>query len=114
MKKGNRPVIYGDGNQNRDFINVDDVVNANILAATGHIPFGVYNVGTGKNYTFNQVIGLLNKELGTEIKPNYIPNPVTNYVQETLCDPTLARQDLGFVAQVAVEEGIKQLVHSTV
>lgn len=113
MKKGNRPIIYGDGNQTRDFTNVDDVVNANILAAAGHVNFGVYNVGTGKNYTFNDVIRFLNAELKTEIKPNYIPNPVSNYVQETLSDPSLARQDLGFTAQVTLEEGIKNLVYSS-
>lgn len=113
IKDGKSPVIYGDGNQTRDFTNVQDVVKANILAATGHVDFGVFNVGTGKCYTFNDVIRILNRNMNTDVKPSYIPNPVTNYVQETLADTNLAKQQLGFVAEISVEEGIRDLVQSS-
>ena len=113
MKMNVSPVIYGNGLQTRDFTNVSDVVNANILASIGHIDFGVYNVGTGKSHSFNDVIAILNKELGKNIKPRYIENPIKNYVGETLADITFAKRDLGFVAEVSVEEGIKNLVNSS-
>ncbi|MCC6014029.1 MAG: NAD-dependent epimerase/dehydratase family protein [Candidatus Verstraetearchaeota archaeon] len=110
MIKDERPIIYSDGNQTRDFIYVSDVVNAFILAMEKDINYDIFNVGTGKNYSFNEVINLLNKYLGKDIKPIYKPNPIKNYVYHTLADTTKAEKILGFKAKISLEEGIKKLI----
>lgn len=109
VKKGEQPVIYGDGSQTRDFTYIDDVVDAFIKAADKK-GFNAYNVGTGKNYTFNQVIEKLVQQTGKEIKPKYVPTPMKNYVYETLADPTKSEKELGFKARYSLDEGIKQLL----
>lgn len=108
MRAGLQPVIYGDGTQARDFIHVDDVVNANLLALSygGH---GIFNVGTGKSTTLNDAVALLNRELGTAIRPKYEKNPIANYVSQTLADTSLAAGKLRFRASIPVEEGVRRL-----
>jgi UDP-glucose 4-epimerase len=110
IMKNERPIIYGDGNQTRDFIYVSDVVNAFILAMFSDIDCDIFNVGTGKNYSFNEVINLLNKCLGKDIKPIYKPNPIKNYVYHTLADTTKAEKILGFKAKISLEEGIRNII----
>ena len=110
IMKNERPIIYGDGNQTRDFIYVSDVVNAFILAMFSNIDCDVFNAGTGKNYSFNEVINLLNKCLGKDIKPIYKPNPIKNYVYHTLADTTKAEKILGFKAKISLEEGIRNII----
>ncbi|MBN2478043.1 NAD-dependent epimerase/dehydratase family protein [Candidatus Micrarchaeota archaeon] len=109
IKKGEKPVVYGDGNQTRDFTYVDDVVEANILSMDKGIS-GVFNVGTGKYITINNMIKLLNEKMGTNLEPEYVENPIKNYVYETQADVEKAREVLGFEAKVKLEEGIEKLV----
>lgn len=71
-----QPVLYGDGEQRRDFVFVDDVVDALTLAALNNHGFNVYNVGTGKNYSLNQLVDILNKHLKKNVKPKYIEMPI--------------------------------------
>ena len=110
MRKGGRPVIYGDGKQGRDFTYVDDVVDANIRAMRGGKPSEVYNIGTGSITTFNEVVQLLNLSLGKKIAPNYISNPIHNYVPLTGASIEKARKELGFVSRYELKDGIKKLV----
>lgn len=110
MRKGQRPVIYGDGEQARDFTYVDDVVDANLRAMNGGKPGEVYNIGTGNVTTFNQVVELLNLFLGKKIKPKYIPNPIHNYVPLTGASIEKARKELGFVSRYELKDGIEKLV----
>ena len=108
MRRGEVPVIYGDGSQTRDFVHVYDVVRA-LRLAMGSDCQGVLNVGTGRTCSFNEVIGMINAELGTDIKQKYIENPIKNYVQDTLADTGKCREVLGFEARVSLEEGIRGL-----
>jgi UDP-glucose 4-epimerase len=72
----------------------------------------VYNVGTGTQTSFNSVIEIINKQLGTDLKPTYVKNPINNYVQHTMADISLARLELGYEPRWKnVGEGIKQLLH---
>lgn len=112
MQKNETPVIFGDGTQTRDFTNVRDLVRALRLAMQSDY-HGILNVGTGKAYSFNDVIEILNQQLGTRIKPKYTENPIKNYVKDTLSDTTKCREILGFSAKVSIEDGIGQLVHKT-
>lgn len=70
LLKGDAPVIYGDGEQSRDFTFVKKVVQANILAAESD-KTGAFNVACGKRYTLNELVMLLNEILGTDIGPEY-------------------------------------------
>ena len=108
MRRGEEPVIYGDGSQTRDFTHVHDVVRA-LSLAMGSDCQGVFNVGTGRACSFNEVIGMINAQLGTDIKHKYIENPIKNYVQDTLADTGKCRKALGFQAQISLEEGIHGL-----
>lgn len=110
MQKNKIPVVYGDGTQTRDFTHVNDVVTAIQLAMKQKNLHGVFNIGTGFDITFNQVIDLLNEELGTKIHQKFIKNPINNYVQRTLADTGLAEQALKFKAKIPVEKGIKMQV----
>ncbi|MCL5675191.1 MAG: NAD-dependent epimerase/dehydratase family protein [Candidatus Marsarchaeota archaeon] len=109
MRKGEQPVIYGDGKQRRDFVFVSDVVDA-LVKASETKGFDVFNVGTGKNYSLNEMVEKVNKALGKEIKPKYVKMPVPNYVMETLADTKKAERELGFKASVSLDEGIGKLV----
>ncbi|MFH1306948.1 MAG: NAD-dependent epimerase/dehydratase family protein [Candidatus Micrarchaeota archaeon] len=110
MQKNTPPVIYGDGSQTRDFTYVEDVVKANMLAMEKNISFGIYNVGTGKSYSLNKLIEILNRKLSTSIKPKYVENKIKNYVQDTLADTSKAKKELGFEAKISLEEGIEKLL----
>lgn len=112
-EKGENPVVYGDGSQTRDFTYVDDVVEANMLAMEGRIDFGVYNVGTGKSVTIREMIGILGKTMGKEIKAEYVENPIKNYVQHTLASTSKAEKELNFKAKTSLEEGIRKLLKET-
>lgn len=109
IKKGESPVIYGDGTQKRDFVYVSDVVEA-LIRATSIKGFEVLNVGTGKNYTVNEMVEKINAALGTSMSPKYIEMPVSNYVMETLADTKKAEEMIGFKASVSLDEGIKRII----
>jgi UDP-glucose 4-epimerase len=107
MQMGQRPVIYGDGTQTRDFTFVGDVTQAMVMAAEKGT--GVFNLGTGKSFSFNYLVDLLNEKLGTSLKPIYKENPIKNYVQDTLAD-TRKMKALGFEAKWSLEKGIEQIM----
>ncbi|MEM2907211.1 MAG: NAD-dependent epimerase/dehydratase family protein [Candidatus Odinarchaeota archaeon] len=107
--KRESPVIYGAGDQTRDFIYIDDVVEAIILSAEKDIEEGVFNVGTGLQTSFKQIIELLNTHLKTNIQPRYVNNPITNYVQHTLADTRKSSMRLGFRARVNLTTGIGKI-----
>ena len=113
MNMNKSPVIYGDGQQARDFIYVDDVVDALKRAAfTEHecLKCNVINVGTGNNYTFNQIVHLLNDRLGNFIKAEYRSNPLKNYVRYTRADITKAKHLLKWEPRVSLTEGVDKLI----
>jgi len=109
MRKNEAPVIYGDGSQTRDYIFVDDVVRCCALAMEKKAD-GPFNVGTGKAYSFNEVVDVLNRHLKASIKPQHIQNPISNYVAHTLADTKKAESVLGFEAKYSLEDGIRELV----
>lgn len=111
MKKGERPLILGDGKQSRDFIYVDDVVEANMLALKSG-KHGIFNVGTGAATSLNDVIAKLNSQLGTNIEPIREPNRIKNYVAHTQADTSKAKAELGFRASVKLDDGIARLIAS--
>jgi len=69
--------------------------------------FEIFNVGTGVGTDFNSLVELLNKALGTNLPPRYVPNPIGNYVQHTVADISKIRQSLGFEPKWPLEKGVK-------
>ena len=109
------PVIYGDGTQTRDFTNVQDVVQGLTLAIETPKKLGsdIFNIGTGKATSLNDVVDTLDKAFGKTIAPKYIENPVSeNYVQSQCADITKIRQVLGYQPKVSLEDGIRAQVES--
>lgn len=110
MKKGKPPLIYGDGTQTRDFTYVDDINCGFKLGMKNEINSDVFNLGTGKRYSLNELVDILNEALDTDIKPVYKENPIQNYVQETLADISKARERFGFEPKIHLEEGIRKII----
>ena len=110
VAKGESPKLYGDGEQTRDFTHVSDVVRGIELAAD-HRLNGVYNVGTGERYSFNTVVDLINDELGTDVEPAYVENPIPDsvYVHDTCADSTKIREATGWEPHIDFEEGIRRV-----
>ena len=107
MRAGKAPVIFGNGTQTRDFIYVKDLVDGILLASKKGS--GIFNLGTGKAYSFNEVVEVLNDKLGTKIKPTYKDNQIGNYVMHTLAD-TSKISALGFNPKYSLEKGVELLV----
>lgn len=109
MKEGKQPLLYGDGEQTRDFTWVGDIIDGFMLSMNSDIECDVFNLGRGECYSLNELVSLLNEILGTSINPTYVKNPFQNYVYETLADVSKVKQSLGFEAKISLEEGIKKL-----
>lgn len=113
MNDDKQPVIYGDGEQTRDFIHVDDVINAFMIAGNKiQKGFDIYNVGSGMCYSFNEIVEMISAEIGKNIKPVYVPNPIRNYVADTLADTNKAQNKLKFKAEIPLHAGIKNIISS--
>lgn len=115
MKAGKRPRIFKWGEQKRDFVSVEDVVQANLLALKAAGPAaaaGVYNVGCGQPGTFNQVIAALNQVFGTHLEPDYFDNPYNFTQDHTEADLTQSRKMLGYDPQFPLDAGIRHY-HAT-
>lgn len=110
LKAGQQPVIYGDGNQTRDFTYVSDINDGFLKGMNSDIDCDIFNLGSGKCYNLNELVKILNQKLGTEIKPKYISNLLLNYVQETLADTQKAKEKLAFEAKISLEEGIEKIL----
>lgn len=111
MMKDN-PRIFKRGEQKRDYIYVEDVVQANLLALTAKESC-VVNCATGRAVSFNDLIGVLNVVLGVQRTPEYIDNPYgTKYQSYIECDMTKAKEKIGFVSKFTVEEGIADYFRS--
>ena len=110
VANGRSPELYGDGEQTRDFTHVDDVVRGIELAAD-HRLNGVYNLGTGERYSFNAVVDLINRELGTDVEPTYVENPIPDsvYVHDTCADATKIREATGWEPAIEFDEGIRRV-----
>jgi UDP-glucose 4-epimerase len=111
MQDAKTPIIFGDGLQTRDFTYVKDVTRALQMAMQSDY-HGIVNVGTGKAYTFNQTIEILNQAMGLDVKAQHVPNPIKNYVLHTLSDTTKSEKVLGFRARFNLVDGVKELLKS--
>ncbi len=108
--RGTTPVIFGDGQQSRDFTHVDNVVEAIRRAcAAPQAPGRVINVGTGVSFTLNRTITELNRIFGKQVVPEY-GEARAGDVRESLADVTLARELLGYTPSVNFQTGLERTV----
>lgn len=105
MKGGRRPRIFTHGEQKRDFVYVKDIVEGSVLAL-GAKKSGIYNLGYGQARSFNDLVDVLNKSLGTNLRPDYFDNPHTHYQNFTEADLTRVCDALGYQPQFSLERGV--------
>jgi len=107
LQNGERPVIYGDGEQTRDFTYIANVVDANLRAAESAEAVGkVINIANGQSVSVNQVLTTLQKLCSADQQAEYFPAR-TGDVRDSLADLTLARSALGYQPLVGLEEGLR-------
>jgi UDP-glucose 4-epimerase len=110
MVKGERPTIYGDGKQSRDFTYIDNVVQGNLAAADAADAVGrSINVACGQQATLLQLVAAINAVLNTRIEPRFAEARAGD-VRESLADVTLARSVLDYEPQVDFDEGLRRSI----
>ncbi|MBI2578017.1 MAG: SDR family oxidoreductase [Candidatus Wildermuthbacteria bacterium] len=108
--KARAPLIYGDGNQSRDFVYVEDVVEANMLAARAEGGFGeIYNIASGREITINELVSILQGITSKTIAPAY-GEKRRGEVMRSKADISKAKKYLGYAPHVSFEEGLNRTV----
>ena len=103
-----QPVVFGDGEQTRDFTFVDNAVEANLLACEAPAASGkVFNIGTGDRYSLNQTLEILRRLSGRQLPAKYEP-PREGDIRDSQADITSAREFLGYEPAVRFEEGLQR------
>ena len=105
--QGNPPIIFGDGEQTRDFSFVTDAVEANILAAESDAA-GIFNIGSGEAISINDLARLIVRLVGNEVEPVYQP-PRPGDIRHSLADISRARE-FGYKPKHGLEEGLKETI----
>jgi UDP-glucose 4-epimerase len=107
MLNGKRPVIYGDGGQTRDFVFVEDVARANLLAAESNAAGLALNIAAGQRYSLNNLVAILGKVLDLDFQPVYEPARLGE-VRDSQADISLANRTIGYVPAVTLHEGLRR------
>jgi nucleoside-diphosphate-sugar epimerase len=109
MLQGKQPVIYGDGEQSRDFTFIENAIQANILAAEGDVTGEAFNVGCGGRVSINELVERLNEHLGIKIQPEH-SDPRPGDIRHSHADISKAEQLLGYTPSVEFTEGIEKTI----
>ena len=110
LSEGRQPTIHGDGRQTRDFTYVSDIATGVIAASTAPGVSGkVINLAPGGRVSLNNLFAVLRDVVGAEVEPIH-GSPRKGDVRDSQADNTLAREFLGFDAEVTVEEGLRRTV----
>jgi nucleoside-diphosphate-sugar epimerase len=110
IEAGQPPIILGDGAQTMDFVYIGDVARANLLAAQSQACDEVFNVAAGVETSLLQLAQMLIAAMGSDLQVQHGPERAVNRVPRRLADTSLARQRLGFEAEVDLERGLRLLV----
>jgi UDP-glucose 4-epimerase len=111
IASGQPPAIFGDGSQTMDFVYIEDIARANILAATSSATDEVFNVASGTETSLRELALLLMRVMGGgHLSVEYGPERKVNAVRRRLASTRAADERLGFRAQVGLEEGLRRLV----
>jgi len=105
ISANSRPIIFGDGTQSRDFVYIDNIVEA-VLKAIENSFTGIINIGSGESHTFNEIVDFINYLLGKNVRPQYVEKP-NQYFEHTLADITKMKNVLAF-SPISLEDGLKK------
>jgi UDP-glucose 4-epimerase len=108
--EGKPPLIFGDGLQTMDFVCVPDIARANVLAAESEVTDRVYNVASGTEISLRDLAEALLRTMGSDLEIEYGPARAVNGVTRRLADTSAAAADLGFKAEIGLEQGLAELV----
>ena len=104
------PLIFGDGQQTMDFVYTTDIARANVLAAASDVREGIYNVARGEETSLLELARTLLRAMDSDLPVEHGPDRAVNGVTRRLADTSAAKRDLGFVAEVGLEDGLRELV----
>lgn len=104
------PIIMGDGTQTMDFVHVRDIARANMLAAASDASDAVFNVASGTETSLSQLAAILLDVMGSSLTPVHEPARKVNPVARRLASTEKAARDIGFRAQISIEDGMRDLV----
>ena len=107
---GKPPLIFGDGSQTMDFVFTRDIARANVLAAAGDVVEGAYNVASGTETSLVDLAHALLRVMASDLDVEHGPARAVNGVERRLADVRAAQRDLGFTAEVGLEDGLRELV----
>jgi UDP-glucose 4-epimerase len=107
---GEPPLIFGDGAQTMDLINIDDITDANIMAMESDVVDEVFNIASGAETSLLELLRTLLKVTGSTLEPQFLPERSVNPVPRRLADTRKAEELLGFRAKVSVDEGLRRLI----
>ena len=109
IDQGKPPVVFGDGSQAYDFIHVEDIARANILALKSDATDTFFNVGMGVKTTINELVTMLLEITGSDLEIEYHPQ-AQSFVTHRVGSTEKAEQEIGFTAQIPLEEGLRSVV----
>lgn len=110
IDSGTPPLILGDGSQTMDFVNIEDIARGTMLAAKADITDEVFNIASGTETSLLELAQMLLKVMGSDLSIEFGPERGVNKVPRRLADTTLAKERLGFTAEIDLEEGLELLV----
>jgi UDP-glucose 4-epimerase len=110
IAEGMPPIIFGDGSQTMDFVYSQDIARANLLAATAPVSGRVYNVASGVETSLFELAQALLRAMDSPLGVEFGPARAVNSVTRRLAATDAARRDLGFTAEIGLEEGLRRLV----
>jgi UDP-glucose 4-epimerase len=110
IEEGEAPIIFGDGSQTMDFVYIDDIARATILAAEAPATDVVVNVASGTETSLAELAAALIKTMGSSVEPIHAPPRKVNAVSRRLADTSTAQELLGFEAEVSLDDGLARLV----
>lgn len=110
ISAGQPPIILGDGKQTMDFVFIADIARANVLAAAADVTDETYNIASSAETSLGELAQMLLKVMGSDLDVEYGPARKVNGVTRRLADVTKAREQLGWVPEIDLEEGLTRLV----
>ncbi len=111
ISKGEKPVIYGDGKQKRDFIYVADTARASVLALEKGKTGEIYNVGTGMSMDFISIFRIVKEEMKYDGDAVLVDNPLKSYQRFTQADMSKTSRELGFVPEYDIRKGVREILN---
>jgi UDP-glucose 4-epimerase len=107
---GKPPIIFGNGEQTMDFVYTEDIGRANVLAIQSDVVEGFYNVASGVETSLRDLAEALLRAMDSDLQIEFGPERAVNGVTRRLADTSAASRDLGFTAEVGLDEGLRRLV----